>query len=176
MNRHLNGKKLFTVAFASTAIVGAATIVTPVQAEELTFSDITPDQYYYDSVMNLAKQKIINGYTDGTYKAEQPISRVEAAIILSNVLNIDFITVEDPGYKDVLISHQYYNEIATLTQLEIFHGYEDRTFKPNKEMTRGELVKTIAFALKLEAKNEEALPFTDVPEDHLFAPYVKALI
>lgn len=42
-----------------------------------TFSDLSKEHWAYNNIMNLVEQKVINGYTDGTYKPEKEVTRGE---------------------------------------------------------------------------------------------------
>ena len=43
----------------------------------ISFSDLNPNGWAYGNIMFLAEQGIINGYTDGTYKPENEVTRGE---------------------------------------------------------------------------------------------------
>ena len=43
----------------------------------LTFSDLTEEHWAYNSIMDLTNDGIINGYTDGTFRPQNTITRAE---------------------------------------------------------------------------------------------------
>ncbi len=49
---------------------------------EKSFTDVVPDRYYTDAVLWAAENDIVNGYNDGTFKPESPISREQIPTIL----------------------------------------------------------------------------------------------
>ena len=50
------------------------------------FSDVTPQDWAYQAVAQLASQGIINGYPDGTFKGQQNITRYEMAQMVAKAL------------------------------------------------------------------------------------------
>ena len=50
------------------------------------FSDVTPQDWAYQAVAQLASQGIVNGYPDGTFKGQQNITRYEMAQMVAKAL------------------------------------------------------------------------------------------
>ena len=50
-----------------------------------TFSDVSKDFWAYDAITELAEQGILNGYEDGTFRPDEPITRAEAAAIIDRI-------------------------------------------------------------------------------------------
>ncbi|MFJ8235946.1 5'-nucleotidase C-terminal domain-containing protein [Ureibacillus sp. NPDC094379] len=162
---------LYTATIATSVLAASALVITPAQAESLSFKDVTSSNSHVEAITNLANKGLIKGFTDGTYKPGKALTRGQAAVIFAKALNLDTKNVKDPGFKDVPKTHDYYGAIAALAQANIINGYEDNTFKMNNTITRGQLAKFIAIGLDIKAKNNENLPFTDVEGN----AYVKAL-
>ncbi|MDM5333696.1 5'-nucleotidase C-terminal domain-containing protein [Ureibacillus composti] len=163
--------KLYTASIATSVLAASALVITPAQAESISFKDVTSSNSHVEAITNLANNGLIKGFTDGTYKPGKALTRGQAAVIFAKALNLDTKNVKDPGFKDVPKTHDYYGAIAALAQANIINGYEDHTFKMNKTITRGQLAKFIAVGLDIKAANNENLPFTDVEGN----AYVKAL-
>lgn len=47
------------------------------------FKDIQPGQWSYQAIINMNKNKIINGYTDGTFQPKKNVSRAEMAKLMN---------------------------------------------------------------------------------------------
>lgn len=81
------------------------------------------------------------------------------------------------GFADVPDNHQYKNAIDLLSALNILGGYEDGTFKPDKEITRAEFAKILYVVyqgvddLNATLFSGETI-FTDVAKNQWFAGYV----
>ena len=74
------------------AITRAEFVVTAMRFTEQTaetsrvFSDVDPEDWFYLPVMSAVGHGWIEGYTDGTFRPNEPISREEAAVILNRIL------------------------------------------------------------------------------------------
>lgn len=68
----------------------------------------------------------------------------------------------------------YAREINTLACCQILSGCGDGTFRPQQEITRGEVCAMIASALDL-SRSAPSVPFSDLPAGHLYADAVSAL-
>ena len=66
---------------AATAVLG----VTSAFAAN-PFADVTPQDWAYQAVAQLASQGIVNGYPDGTFKGQQNITRYEMAQMVAKAL------------------------------------------------------------------------------------------
>lgn len=106
------------------------------------------------------------------WKKGEPISRAEVAYILAQLAE------EAPqstiNYMDVDQAHPYYNEIIQLSNLGIFTGYGDQTFRPDGHLSRAEMAKVIVqfFHLNAELKTPT---FKDVPPNAWFYDDVEKL-
>ena len=60
-----------------------------------TFSDVKAGLYYSKAVEWAAENDIVNGFTDGTFKPEQPVTREQLAAILSRYAQFNGIVVYD---------------------------------------------------------------------------------
>ena len=104
----------------------------------VAFNDLDRDRWSYNDVNILVNQNILNGYEDGTFKPEQPITRAEAAKMFARVHGINpLIAVEEAEYK----GHWAETEIQTGITLGYINGYEDGTFRVDNDITRAEFVK-----------------------------------
>ncbi|NGP45080.1 hypothetical protein G4V62_08960 [Bacillaceae bacterium SIJ1] len=119
-----------------------------------TFSDVEKDDWYRGALQALIEERILQGDRQGLFQADEEITRDEAAVILANV--IDFISMEMPeegqterSFTDVNhLTDATQQAINTLSSLDIVHGYEDFTFKPEATMTRAEAVQMIVQLLE----------------------------
>ncbi len=116
--------------------------------------DITTsgEQINVGSVFNIKdKTAYIQGYTDGSFRPSNSLTRAEAAVILSKIL---LVQPENKTYtsnfSDVNSSDWYNNYVCFLSEQGIINGYTDGTFKPNANITRAELVALVAKALKIK--------------------------
>ena len=74
-------KKRFAAIFAATAVLGVTTAFAA-----NPFSDVTPQDWAYQSVAQLAAAGVINGYPDGTFKGQNNITRFEMAQMVAKAM------------------------------------------------------------------------------------------
>ena len=74
-------KKRFAAIFAATAVLGVTTAFAA-----NPFSDVTPQDWAYQSVAQLAAAGVINGYPDGTFKGQNNITRYEMAQMVAKAM------------------------------------------------------------------------------------------
>ncbi|MGD6842183.1 S-layer homology domain-containing protein [Bacillus infantis] len=128
------------------------------------FSDVPQNKPFASAVYKLAERGIIGGYSDGTFKPGNSITRGQAAAILANLLDLDTENVKDPGFKDVSPGLWSYKSIAAVAEKGIFRGYSDGRFGPNDKITRGQMASTLikAFGFNYLDFQWQDTPFTDI--------------
>ncbi len=102
------------------------------------------------------------GYTDGTIRPNNDISRAEVATIFFRLLTDEARTQYDKttsSFTDVKAGMWCNRAIATLTNMGIIKGYTDGSFQPNKSITRAELATIIARFAKLDVNTKT---FSDI--------------
>ncbi|PLT47594.1 hypothetical protein B8V81_1818 [Paenibacillus pasadenensis] len=78
-------------------------------------------------------------------------------------------TTSAPGFKDVKSTDWFYSSIQKLTANGLVNGFEDGTFRPQKEVSRAEFIKLVSAALKIETAAPSA-------GDAWYKPYVTAAV
>ncbi|WDV44478.1 S-layer homology domain-containing protein [Clostridiaceae bacterium M8S5] len=56
-----------------------------VEEKGLVFKDVLPSYKYYNEIMNLVNNEIINGYADNTFKPQKNITRAESAKLIKRL-------------------------------------------------------------------------------------------
>lgn len=106
------------------------------------FTDVPANQFYTNAVNYLADQKISNGYGDGTFKPNQPITREEAAKFLAIAFN--FSSDENAAFTDVPTTSIFTKYIQALVEAGVVQGTSDTTFSPKEQITRGQAAAILA--------------------------------
>ena len=102
------------------------------------------------------------GYTDGTIRPNNDISRAEVATIFFRLLTDEARTQYDKttsSFSDIKDGAWCCRAVSTLTNMGIIKGYTDGTFRPNADITRAELATIIARFAKLDVNTET---FSDI--------------
>ena len=53
-------------------------------SNEMFFSDVDPGKHYFNAINSLAAQNIFKGFSDGTFKPDENITRAQFSVFLSN--------------------------------------------------------------------------------------------
>ncbi|MEC2745336.1 S-layer homology domain-containing protein [Bacillus cereus] len=134
-----------------------------------SFIDVPKGHWAYNQIMYMVGNKIMTGYGNGYFGAQDNMTREQLAAFLYRYLKpID--TNENP-YVDIHDS-PFKKEITALTKRRIFTVNAENKFNPKSTATRAEIasVLTKAFNLKIKANYE----FNDM-KGHWANEYVKAL-
>ncbi len=105
--------------------------------DEVIYKDTT-GHFACGYISALSKTGLMHGYSDGTFKPGQEMSRQEMAVMLSRIVELDYHGGGE-GFTDVDKNLWSFDEITALTAAGIIKGYEDGTFRPSASLTRGEM-------------------------------------
>lgn len=86
-------------------------------------------------------------------------------------------SVASASFRDVPSNSVYATPLRVLEQLGVVSGFGDGTFRPGNAVTRAEYLKMLYRALNRSTElnfvdSDMPLPFTDVPQDSWYRPYV----
>ena len=178
-----------TPTVTSTTIVPPTSTVLPAPTEcTITFTDVPPGSTFYQFVECLACQGIINGYSDGTFRPNNNVTRGQIAKIVSNAAGFD--TVIPPGqqtFTDVPIGSTFYTYTERLSIAGVMSGYpcgmtgvpcdpQNRPyFRPNNNATRGQIAKIVSNAAGFN-DDVSGQSFQDVLPTSTFYVYVERLL
>ena len=102
-----------------------------------SFSDVPDDAWYATAVKTLASLGMMDGYPDGTFRPDEPITRAEFATV-GLAFAYDPLDA-DCSYYDVSASAWYHTYVAQATTYGWIGGYPDNTFRPGNNITRVEV-------------------------------------
>jgi len=116
-----------------------------------SFSDVSATAWYATAVKTLASIGVINGYTDGTFRPNNNVTRAEFVTML---VNLTGATGSDVSFSDVSAKHWARNAIAAASANGWVNGYTDGTFRPGNNITRAEAVVVMNRVLGRSADKE----------------------
>ncbi len=112
----------------------------------------------------LAQRRVINGFPDGKYHPNQPVTRAQFAV----VLDVAFPFPPKRPYIPFADAETHWAVAAIQRTFErgFLSGYPDRTFRPNATMSRIEMLIALVGGLGLKASGTISLPslFQDLAE------------
>ena len=120
--------------------------VTVYCALDYPFTDIADSGYReYISIGQAAG--IINGYPDGTYRPNNPVTRAQYVTMLYNMCGKPDASGYEVNFNDTnTISASYMDAVKWGVAMGVINGYGDNTFRPNKDISRAEMA---AFSYRL---------------------------
>lgn len=123
------------------------------------FTD-TVGHWAQESIGYLKEKRITNGYPNGSFGVSMNISRAEAATFLVRALELSTENITNPKFPDVPTKHNFYKEIAVISQSKIMQGFPTGKFQPDHILTRAEMATILVNAFGFESKNKTT--FKDV--------------
>ena len=137
-----------TITRAEVAMIFARISVNQSTGGAPQFKDVKAGDWYKTAVDIMAKQGIVKGYEDGTFRPNQPITRREFAAIAARYAgNLDTWKT----FRDVPPTDWAYKLINRVAGAGWINGYEDGTFRPNNNITRAEVVAIVNRMLNRKA-------------------------
>ncbi|NRF90165.1 S-layer homology domain-containing protein [Paenibacillus frigoriresistens] len=126
---------------------------------KVEFKDTT--SHWADATVNIfVKLGVVNGYEDGTFRPNASITRAEFAEIIAKVFDLSGTSTGNK-LKDAS-GHWAESSINALTEIGIISGYEDGSFKPDKPISRAEIISIISKILNINTTTPTSHAFTDV--------------
>ena len=127
----------------------------------LAYTDIE-GHWASDVIDELSNKKIINGYSDGTFKPDNSVTRAEFIAIVNRMLGL---TTESSKYiPDISRQDWFYSDIRKAVEAGILKGNEAGYVRPNDTITREEAVVILARAFKVTQAPSTGIKFEDRSE------------
>jgi 5'-nucleotidase / UDP-sugar diphosphatase len=140
------------LATATTTALVASAFAPAASAE---FKDVS--SRYTDAVSFLVS-KGAEGFSEDAFGTHMPIKRVDAAVLVAKVLELDTENAPESGFKDV--PARAAGAVNALKDAEIALGKNSTTFDSDNLVTRGEIALWLQRAFQLEGMAD--VPFKDV--------------
>jgi|GEM_PF-964263 len=142
------------------------------------FTDVSGDEWYGLAINTLAHYNILNGYLDGSFKPQRPITRSEMAAVVSRFDQL--AETNDNPYSDLMQSNWAYNYILSATQKGWFVGNGNGLFRPYDNITRAEFVtlanRVLVRKLLLADVPSDVHSFDDLSREHWsYADFMEAV-
>ena len=160
-------KKILSALFLTSLVVSSTLQTT------LAFSDVSQSHDSYVSISFLEKQKIIQGYNDGTFKPENSVNRAEALKIILEGARSNVPDSKDTTFPDVATDSWYNKYVVYAKNAGIVSGNADGTFAAGRQVSRSEFLKMVLTLNRFKKENWEGKKFyNDVPADAWHSSYM----
>nr|WP_010247243.1 cohesin domain-containing protein [Acetivibrio cellulolyticus] len=134
-------------------------------SDKVSFPDVKDTHWALWAIKYTTDKGYFKGYTDGTFKPDQKITRAEFATIVYHFLGIEDTNITKYKFEDVK-GHWAQVYIEKLTELKYISGYPNGNFEPQASIKRCESVALLNRALKRGPLYGTTQKFPDVPTTH----------
>ena len=121
----------------------------PAPAAPATFTDVQAE-WSAPAIARLTQLGIINGYADGTFRPDAPVSHAEMITLLMRMLDSN-VQVNSGTFPD-LKGNWAESNIAKARTLGIIQGTGGSAFQPDHKISRAEAAAVLVRTLKLDAE------------------------
>lgn len=135
----------------------AKTEESDINKENSLFSDINDKYWAYNDISGLYNAGIIVGYSDGTFRPENSVTRAEFLKMLITSLKIETDLFEEVPFEDVMKDEWYYDYVRGGYNAGLINGTSNNTFAPNSVITREDIA-TITYRACMYKKCKVASP------------------
>jgi len=118
------------------------------------FTDLIEIGNYTKAIENLVEKGVINGYPDNTFRPSGKITRAEFVKMMVMNENLKMNSSESLNFTDVE-NHWAKEFIDIASSNHMIKGYEDNSFKPDKEITYAEVSSILLNLLEVKELNPE---------------------
>ena len=122
-----------------------------------SYTDVPADSWFNNAISTLSSMGIIDGYADGSFRPDAPITRAEfTKIAVSFFEYADY--VYENTFTDVRSGSWYTQFIAAAVEIGLIEGYPDGTFRPDNYITRAEACTIVNRTLNRAPDEDHLLP------------------
>ncbi|HCG99142.1 MAG TPA: hypothetical protein DE036_04890 [Actinobacteria bacterium] len=133
--------------------------------EPVTFKDVGREHWAYTFIGRLAALKIVSGYSDGTFRPGNSVTRAEFAKMIVVASGWSLAAPASPSFKDVPASHWAYYYIETAKARGVISGYPGGVFKPGNNIKRAEICAMVVRSQAYPVDNS-GTGFSDIDSSH----------
>jgi hypothetical protein len=141
----MNKKSLFTLAMAASVVT--PTIVAPVSAATLQFSDVSTNSYAHDAIYDLVAKNVIKGFEDSTFRPSGTVTRGQFAAMLARALDLP---KADSSFADLPKTKALYDEVSRAAAAGIILGNQGNV-NSDAPVTRADIAVMLDRAINLKA-------------------------
>ena len=122
-------------------------------ADSKQFPDMK-NHWAIDAVSALQAAKLIEGYEDGTFRPNNPVTRAEMTAMVVRALKLEDASTADPvddsAFSDLSTDHWASKMVGAANRLDILPPYFEGQFRPTEKGTRAETAAIVNGALRLQ--------------------------
>jgi uncharacterized surface protein with fasciclin (FAS1) repeats len=125
---------------------------TPAQTQTTSFSDVSSSYWASPFIQALAQRNVISGFTDGTFKPDQPVTRAQFAAMIQKAFNQNPTRqLSQGGFRDVPANYWAASAIQEAYETGFMSGYPNNLFLPNQQIPKVQAIVALTSGLALNA-------------------------
>lgn len=132
------------------------------------------DHWARDSIYSMIDNEIMNGISNMYFAPNDNLTRAQAAVILTRLLEIDDEYTTSYSFADVSKDYWAYNEIELAKKYGLINGERDNKFHPNDPITREEASAMISRLIKNDYSDGD-IEFDDVNNNTWSYEYINKM-
>ncbi len=118
------------------------------------FNDVAVGSTFYSYVETAFNRGIISGYSDGTFRPANVVTRGQIAKMVTLGRGWALQNPATATFSDVPVGSTFFQFVETAFAKAVISGYSDGTFKPSNSATRGQGSKIIDLSITATAAGE----------------------
>lgn len=105
------------------------------------FNDVTTNHWAVKEIDTVCEHGLMQGKGRDNFCPEAPLTREEMAVLLERIIGIGEKNMNrgEAFFRDISRGHWSYDAIESMHHQGVFVGYEDGTFRPSENITRGQM-------------------------------------
>ncbi|NOU65362.1 hypothetical protein GC096_15110 [Paenibacillus sp. LMG 31461] len=129
-------------------------------SKQQSFVDV-PKHWASEVISRAAAKGIVNGYADGSFKPDEPMTRMQFAAMLVRALGLKAETSTTKFADGADIPAWAVFELGAALKAGILQGYEDESLRPNNPINRTEMVAMLIRAYNQQGGVSSQVSFSD---------------
>ena len=110
-------------------------------SQGISFSDVKAGYWAYSEIQKGVAAGYVRGDASGTFRPGSAVSRQEAAVMLARLRGYEDDEAASYGYTDRwAMANWAVGAIGAVSRNGVMSGYPDKTFRPQRDLTRAEAV------------------------------------
>lgn len=122
------------------------------------FEDVPINHWAKQEIQIAWEHGIVKGVNEESFLPERPVTREEMAALLARILDFQDVSTDlNLAFDDVDLNMWSYNSIYAMTYHGLIRGFEDYTFRPRRNITRGEIAVLLNRVDRYQEKSQLSL-------------------
>ncbi len=131
------------------------------------FRDVNTNYWGYDEIQKGVSAGYVKGDPDGSFRPNDSVTRQEAAVMISKILELETNFTSAAAYNDYrYIPSWSVGYVGAVSKAKIMAGYPDGSFKADRVLSRAEAVIALDKALNYDGKTTDKDEEKETKEDY----------